>query len=85
MHNQGKVSIREFLQNNVLIFDGAMGTYYSPIVNEPAINCEMANIQHPEVIESIHKEYIAAGAHAIKTNTFGVNRKNFGENSKWKI
>lgn len=82
MHNQGKVSIREFLQNNVLIFDGAMGTYYSSIVNEPAINCEMANIQHPEVIESIHKEYIAAGAHAIKTNTFGVNRKNFGENSK---
>ena len=34
MHNQGKVSIREFLQNNVLVFDGAMGTYYSSIVND---------------------------------------------------
>ncbi len=29
---------------------------------------------HPEIIEQIHREYLAAGSDIITTNTFGANR-----------
>ena len=35
---------------------------------------EMLNITNPEVIESIHREYLDAGADVVSTNTFGANR-----------
>ena len=34
---------------------------------------EMWNIEHPDIIEEIHRQYIQAGANIITTNTFGVN------------
>jgi len=53
-------------------FDGAFGTYYHSKFHKN-IFCETANISDPETVLAIHKEYIKAGANAIKTNTFGVN------------
>ncbi|HEY8423474.1 MAG TPA: bifunctional homocysteine S-methyltransferase/methylenetetrahydrofolate reductase, partial [Clostridia bacterium] len=35
--------------------------------------CELANIRDRQTVLRIHKEYIQAGADAIKTNTFGAN------------
>src|SRR5438876_3746669 len=32
------------------------------------------NVTQPELIQSIHREYISAGAQIIETNTFGANR-----------
>jgi 5-methyltetrahydrofolate--homocysteine methyltransferase len=34
---------------------------------------ETWNVTHPEVVQSIHKAYVEAGAQIIKTNTFGAN------------
>lgn len=65
--------IREYLKNNILITDGAMGTYYAEITGKYSAVPEMANIDAPEIIERIHNEYIAAGAKLIKTNTFSAN------------
>ena len=36
-------------------------------------NNECLNLTRPEVIKAIHKEYIAAGADIIETNTFSAN------------
>jgi len=36
-------------------------------------NSEMFNLTHPEVMASIHREYIAAGVDIIETNTFSAN------------
>ena len=36
-------------------------------------NNECLNMTHPEIIKAIHKEYIAAGADIIETNTFSAN------------
>ncbi|MEG0250707.1 MAG: bifunctional homocysteine S-methyltransferase/methylenetetrahydrofolate reductase [Peptostreptococcus sp.] len=58
-----------------LIFDGAMGTYYRDKVENALPECEMANIFDRDVIFNIHKEYLDAGAVAIKTNTFGANKE----------
>lgn len=56
-----------------LVFDGAMGTYYASIADNPFSHCEMANLYDPNTILKIHRQYIAAGCQAIKTNTFGAN------------
>jgi len=65
--------IKEYLKNNILITDGAMGTYYAEITGNYNTVPEMANINAPETIARIHQEYIAAGAKLIKTNTFSAN------------
>ena len=62
---------REILRDRVLVFDGGMGTYYK---GRPGLECEQANLSDPEGILSVHREYLAAGAQAIKTNTFGLPR-----------
>jgi methionine synthase I (cobalamin-dependent)/5,10-methylenetetrahydrofolate reductase len=68
------IMIREYLKKKILITDGAMGTYYAQITGNYNLLPEYANISDPELIEGIHKEYIAAGAKLIKTNTFSANR-----------
>ena len=55
-----------------LILDGAMGTE----IKNRGINILLpiwsadANLEHPEVVENIHSDYISAGADIITTNTF---------------
>ena len=55
-----------------VLFDGAFGTYYSKKYHSEQ-PCELACIEHPERVLEIHREYIEAGAMAIKTNTFAAN------------
>lgn len=60
-----------------MILDGAMQTYFSLLHPEITQPVEYMNILHPEYILDIHKQYVSAGAQAIKTNTFTVNRTNY--------
>lgn len=62
-----------FDKRDYFLFDGAMGTYYSSKYDKN-IACELANLSDRDSVLSIHKEYIDAGADAIKSNTFGANR-----------
>ena len=63
--------IRELLQTRPLLFDGAMGTYYKVA---PGVECEQANLTDPAGVLAVHREYLAAGADAVKTNTFSLPR-----------
>ncbi len=65
--------IRDYLKDHVLIMDGAMGTYYSQVTNRYDVLPEFANVDEPEIIEEIHRQYISAGAGLIRTNTFSAN------------
>lgn len=65
--------IHDYLQNNILITDGAMGTYYSEVTGDNSMACEFANTSNPEIIKKIHMNYIEAGAKLIRTNTFSAN------------
>jgi len=67
------MDIREALKSGKLLFDGAMGTYFASLPSMTENRCEMANIEHPEVIRDIHRAYIKAGSRAIRTNTFDVS------------
>lgn len=73
------MNIRNYLKENLLLFDGAFGSYFSAKYGRGAETCELANLHAPELVETIHREYMEAGAKAICTNTFGVNRMVFPE------
>ena len=57
-----------------VLFDGAMGTqlYARGIPYERCF--DELNLLQPDLVQAVHREYIAAGAEAIETNTFAANR-----------
>ncbi len=67
------MNIREYLKNNILITDGAFGTYFANLCKEDVCECEAGNINKPDIVMKIHREYINAGAKLIRTNTFASN------------
>lgn len=66
------MDIKEFIQTDTLLFDGAMGTYYAALPHRAEERCELGNLHHAEEIAAIHRAYLDAGCRAIKTNTFSV-------------
>ena len=73
----------------ILILDGAMGTMlqkyklgeddfrgeaFAACTKELKGNNECLNLTHPELLLDIHRQYIAAGADIISTNSFSANR-----------
>lgn len=57
------------------LLDGAMGTQLQkrglPLGAQP----EIWNITHPDIVASVHRDYVEAGANILYANTFGANRK----------
>lgn len=72
-----KIDIRDFLGKERLFFDGGTGTLLQARGLRPGELPEIWNLTHPEIISALHKEYLAAGANIIKTNTFGANALKF--------
>ncbi|MEI8093835.1 MAG: bifunctional homocysteine S-methyltransferase/methylenetetrahydrofolate reductase [Spirochaetales bacterium] len=63
----------ERLNDGVLLFDGAMATYlYTKGVYLKKCFEEVC-MTHPQLVLDVHREYIARGAQAIETNTYGAN------------
>ena len=58
----------------IYFFDGAMGTMLQAGGLKPGACPEEMNIIAPDVVKDIHKQYLAAGATIIETNTFGASR-----------
>ena len=78
-------AIEKQLQDHILVLDGAMGTMIQRYPLEEADfrgdrfashasslkgNNDLLNLTRPDIIFEIHKEYLAAGADIIETNTF---------------
>jgi methionine synthase / methylenetetrahydrofolate reductase(NADPH) len=63
----------ERLSRGPLLADGAMGTF----LYERGIAFDQCfdelNLSRPALVESIHRDYLVAGAELIETNTFGAN------------
>lgn len=56
-----------------LLLDGAMGTMIdAACVSRASGCCDMVTLTAPDVIESIHRQYLAAGADIVTTNTFNA-------------
>ena len=80
--------IKKAMNERILVLDGAMGTMIQAYkLTEDDFrddrlknhhidlkgNNDMLSITRPDVIEAIHKEYVAAGSDIIETNTFNAN------------
>jgi homocysteine S-methyltransferase len=64
----------KYIQNHVVLGDGALGSYLFERGVERGRNLDLLNIQAPDIIFSAHEEYIRSGSQLIETNTFGANR-----------
>ena len=74
------IDVRAHLARKPLLFDGGMGTYYKA---KPGTECEQGNLLDPAGVRKVHGEYLAAGAEAIKTNTFGLPRMAAARQPDW--
>jgi 5-methyltetrahydrofolate--homocysteine methyltransferase len=77
--------LRQALASRVVVADGAMGTMLqaaNPTLedfqNHEGCN-EILNVSRPDIVRSVHNEYLAAGVDAIETNTFGANWSNLAD------
>ena len=78
------MNVREYIKDNILVFDGAMGTMLQNSGLKLGEYPEIFNITHKEEIIKIHKNYINAGAKVITTNTFGANELKL-KNTKFSV
>jgi 5-methyltetrahydrofolate--homocysteine methyltransferase len=82
------MTIWDILRERILVLDGAMGTMIQRYALEEADfrgerfkdhphalkgNNDLLSITRPDVIATIHREYLEAGADIIETNTFSSN------------
>jgi 5-methyltetrahydrofolate--homocysteine methyltransferase len=81
------MTIEQLLRSRILILDGAMGTmiqafkldesgYRGHLKDHPVDlkgNNDLLNLTQPEIITTIHSQYLEAGADIIETNTFNSN------------
>ena len=78
-------SLRTALLERVVIADGAMGTMLQAqnpsledFQNHEGCN-EILNVTRPDIVKTVHEEYLKVGVDAIETNTFGANFANLAE------
>lgn len=73
------MNFKEFLNQNIVILDGGMGTLLQEKGLLPGEFPERWNLSHPEIIRGIHTAYLDAGSNVISTNTFGANGLKFDD------
>ncbi len=67
-------TLAEAIAHGPLLVDGAMGSllYERGVLHTRSY--DELNLSQPELIASLHEDYVDAGAELIETNTFGANR-----------
>ena len=63
-----------FKNGEIVLLDGAMGTMLQRSGLKPGELPELVALTRPELLESIHRQYIDAGSQVVYANTFGANR-----------
>jgi 5-methyltetrahydrofolate--homocysteine methyltransferase len=77
--------LERLARGDLLISDGATGTYLQQHGLEPGSCPEAFNASHPEVIKGMAKAYFDAGSDMVLTNSFGGNRfmlKKYGHENR---
>lgn len=69
-----KNNLQEYVRNHLVVGDGAMASWLYQRGMPVGLCCEELNLSRPDLILDTHREYYAAGARLIETNTFGANR-----------
>ena len=72
--NQGLSILDRLARGDVLISDGATGTYLQEHGLEPGGCPEELNASRPELVQRMARDYFEAGSDLVLTNSFGANR-----------
>ncbi len=67
------MNVLEYIKDNILLLDGAMGTVLQNSGISPGKYPEAMNINHTDVVASVHDAYMSAGSKLVLTNTFGAS------------
>ncbi|MGN0804417.1 MAG: homocysteine S-methyltransferase family protein [Candidatus Coproplasma sp.] len=76
------MNFSQFLKENIVILDGAMGTQLQSLGLPLGTLPEEWNITHPEEVTSVHRAYLKAGCNVIYANTFGANCLKFSDRTE---
>ncbi|MNO21901.1 Bifunctional homocysteine S-methyltransferase/5,10-methylenetetrahydrofolate reductase [compost metagenome] len=68
-----KPDLRQRWENEVLVGDGAMGTYLYQLGFPVGISYEELNLISPDVISDVHRRYVDSGSQLLETNSFSAN------------
>ncbi len=71
------MDFRAFLNDNLVILDGGMGTLLQAAGLCPGELPERWNLTHADEVTAIHRAYFDAGSNVVNTNTFGANALKF--------
>ena len=79
------MTFRELLNKDEhILLDGAMGSVLQQHGLKLGGLPEELNFTEPDLIRSVHRSYIEAGAQGIYANTFGANRHKL-QNSRYSV
>ncbi|HKL74675.1 MAG TPA: homocysteine S-methyltransferase family protein [Halanaerobiales bacterium] len=67
-------NILQRLKNEILVFDGAIGTELQKNGLKAGEPPELWNLKNKKKVKKVHESYFLAGSDIIQTNTFGANR-----------
>jgi len=67
-------ALLDALASQVIVGDGGIATELHQRGVEPHVSFDGLNLSRPELVAEIHRDYVAAGARLVETNTFGANR-----------
>src|SRR3972149_5537508 len=62
------------LRQEVLLLDGSMGVMLQNRGLPAGYAPDLWNLERPDIIHEVHREYVKAGSDIILTNTFGASR-----------
>ena len=67
------------LSRRVMILDGSMGALLQGRGLPSGYAPDLWNLERPDVIEAVQREYVKAGSDILITNTFGASRRRLAE------
>lgn len=73
------MNFREFIKDNLVYLDGAMGTMLQSRGLKSGELPERWNLSHPDAVTDIHRAYFDAGSNVVCTNTFGASSLKFSD------
>ena len=68
-----KISLKQKLENDVILIDGAMGTQLVQRGVKIGECMDNTCVESPDIVKDVHTAYFNAGSDAVLTNTFGAN------------
>jgi len=69
-----KKGLQEYVQDHLLIGDGAMATQLHRLGVPVGVSFEELCLSNPRLVHDVHASYYQAGARFLETNTFAANR-----------